>query len=412
VLLPAALLDGPPSELASHRGSSMCRMLPSTAAALAQCVPHLRSGAQTDLVMLPLELLGRDWAERWGSLPAEVGEDPTRQWFCSAMFLFVSTVVRQVDFEVVAPLALVHCVRAMAHADLFRQDTQEYRALCLNVVEQGSEDAGFRDALFQALREFHEALIASSGGEGSDRASWAHLACLHFLLGVLACPALIDAEPFFPAVWPVIIDCIAAVDPKREERGTLAIRAHGLAGVCLGQVGAADRPEMVREYLSSSSGALERDPREDIGKAFAVTTETLMKDIGTQCSGGAADPEALGLQRWVLHELGSSVLENLREGRAGVAEGLFKVLCGASLYVHPQYLPYPFYRESRLHTILTRHEPMRDLWLRHLIARASEASREVLTRCLLDDFPEQAAAYPESAAAGRPRGGSTLRSAL
>merc|ERR1711972_859034 len=84
--------------------------------------------------------------------------------------------------------------------------------------------------------------------------------------------------------------------------------------------------------------------------------------------------------------MSSAILRIVKGDDREVAEGLFKVFCAAAENVDSAFLPEPFYRESQLHAMLSAHAPLRDLWLKHVIARFPERPQVVMVLRLLDDF--------------------------
>jgi len=410
VLMPSWLLGRTDPELEAHQGSPICRLLPTAAAALAYCLPHLREEWQASLVMQPLEVLCGEWAAGWESQPADACEAAVRLWFASVVFLLVNTVARQVDLRTVGAECLLRCLRAMAHADIFREDTGEYRALCRSVVECGAARPGFTEALVWTLGEFHTELCrADIDAKAEAGPPMRFLSRVHFLLGVMACPEVIDADPFFPSVWPVVLSCVRgavmAEGGRSDERVMLATRAHGLAGVALGHTGISSRVYLVREYLEASAAALAATPREDLCSATLSTTAVLAKDMAVRCDREGGSGESRELQHWALQLFSGSMLGCLGQGETEAAEALFKVLCTVAEHVDLACVPDTLYAEARLHELLAAHPPAREIWLRHLVVRFHERARELLVLRLLDDYPEALAAFSEGGAASSAEAG-------
>jgi len=405
VLLPAWLLDRTDPELDAHKGSPVCRLVPTVVAALSDCLPHLSEEWQASLVMEPLEALSAQWAKAWDSQPADAQYADVRQWFGSVIFILASTLARPVASSPVGVEAQLHCVRALAEADVFRQgglDTYEHRAICVGVVERGAENPLFVGALLWTLAEYH-GLALPDAAAPQEEVPLSRLARVYFLLGVLPCPQVIDSEPFFSSVWPVVTGCIClsgAGGPQEDLRIMLARRAHDLAGVCLERAGTRGRSQLVQEYILASVAALATAPRDEVCASLLGTAMAVSKDAAVLCDRDGGTGEARELQRWLLQTLGGAALEELRADRTEAGEGLFKVLCGVAEHVDAAFLPEPFYEESQLRAILTAHPPARELWLQHLVSRFPEQQREVLVLALLDDFPESFAAATEAGAGG------------
>jgi len=414
VLVPGYLLDHSPSELEAHRASPICRALPHVIKTFALCPARFAEAEQVSLVIRPLEDLGHAWAERWCGLAENLRDDPTRQFFCSAVFLLVVSVLRQADLERICPMALLHCVRALAQVDLFRglvQDTWEHRALCLHIMELGAENKDFISALLEALVEFNGCVSVPpsvdsgvdmgrdadvTGHEGVSRSGrFGLLARLLFLLGVVASPKVIDADCFFPLAWPVIVNVVLAMSGGDEDWTFVALRAHALACLSFQRAGTSGRSAEVKSYFAASALALASSPGEDACRAFLHTTRAVAQDMASRCDGdeGKDAAEAQELQLWVLRTISSRVLELLQEDSVDAAEGLFKVFCGATCYVDPSVLPETVYEHCRLRAVLIAHPPLCEVWLTFLIASFPEMSKELLTLRLLGDFPQAAAAY-------------------
>lgn len=422
-MLPDLLLSCTLAELERQRQWTRGSTLGKAAAALASCLAELSEGDQAALVMAPLEELCRGWARRWDDLPSSAQAEeaaPLRLFFGAAVSLFVGTVARQVTPNALSTEALLHAVRAMVLLEVFREDQLENRAVCHTLLESGADREGFVEELLRALAELYDPFHAAERARDAGKQHWARLASVYFMLGLFASAKLMDCEQFFPMLWPIIVHCVGLrLGLAPEGWWQLAVRAHHLASVCLAEAGTAERATLVQDYLSAGIESFTAEAHEDVGRALAAGVEAAAKDLAARRDREESSTEASELHRWMLRRLCGAVLESLPEAKA--AESLFRAFCAAARYAEPASLPGALYEECQLQQLLQAHEPLRQIWLQHLVARFPEGARELLLRCLLDDFPDCAAAFAETEGGGaalpwtRIRGWSAwrmLRSAL
>eukprot|EP00928_Gymnodinium_smaydae_P078563 TRINITY_DN62695_c0_g1_i1.p1 TRINITY_DN62695_c0_g1~~TRINITY_DN62695_c0_g1_i1.p1 ORF type:complete len:857 (+),score=192.28 TRINITY_DN62695_c0_g1_i1:42-2612(+) len=429
-ILHPASLQLPGAQLAQRRRSAACRLLPEVAEALSKCLSMLEPSQQVELVMRPLEAASAAWTSNWAALGAGERLEPTRHWFIRAVFLLVSTVLRHADHKEVGAEALLMGVRALAHLEAFREDSQEYRALLLVLAERGAESPDFVAGLFDTLRSVCEPLDTNQAEAMGSAAAETALFRVHFLLGVLASGTLIKAEGFFEAVWPVIIARVLAAGDAREATDAsvqLSLRAQALACICLDEAGATEAlpRERIRLYLAAVLGSMgaRTSPGEEASALLVRAVACAARQAAEACDqehnfDAKVVAEARSFQRWLLRSLGDVVLRYLAEGRHAAAAAVFDALCAAAASLTPDFLPEPFYTDSRLRSILAAHAPLRETWARSLVSSFAEWPRILLVSELLRDFPGTAAASTGIvAAAERARRrnlgeGSTRRSAL
>jgi len=283
---------------------------------------------------------------------------------------------------------LLHFVRALAHVDIFRQDTQEYVAIVLSVVDTGAGHSTFVNGLLSMLEEFQVSVSVRS-----DSPTWEECSRLHFLMGTLANPNLTYGELFLDRVWPVIVSCVGDVRKVGHDRLTndgrlpVALRAHALAQVCMERLGVG-RSDDVRSYVASGIAALHVRHDDEAVLAMVNSVEVVTKATTRSCDEGNETAERL--QNWLLRTVSQAVVDAL--DRPTAAEGFFKVLCGAASHLNPSLL----ITEANLIGLLQRHEPLRDVLLRWLVSGFSERSKEILALIMLSEFPQSLAAAQDS----------------
>jgi len=418
VLLPSSLLNNANSELDTYRYSAVLHLLPAAAVAWAKCIGQLVEADQMSHVIEPLEHLSHDWAAAWDGQSKQARGAPLRQYFASLVFFLVGTVVRNTDLSTLGHAGILSCVRALAYVDMFHQDTLEYRAVCRCVVERGAEVSGFTETFLKLLGEFYSKTCNGFVSDVPKQQQLGNLSCLHFLLGLAASRQIIGTESFLPSVWPIILGCIrnsGTEGPNSAERASVAARAHALTAVCVAQLGAQDRTEMLQEYVETSIAALQASPNEDVFRALQFSTSAFARDVAMRCDKQGNGGDARALQRWLLQTIGASVLASLGQQCIEAAAGLFQVLSAAAEHIDLCFLPEPFYSESKLQAILEAHPPIREMWLRCVVSRFPERCREVLIRSMVDAFPDiAAAASPDAGVTAKSRVTATMppRSAL
>jgi len=387
-MLPTRLLRENTEALNIHRVSPMCQLTPEVGAAMSLCISHIPEPEQVDVVLIPIEGLTESWSEWWHQLtPEDRGDGTVKGWFAKTLFLFIGTLIRKIALKSLGSAALLHCLRSLASVDAQKVDSQEYRALCLSVVEIGAEKPGFVDGLLRMLPEFCAPTLPADAGTGP-------LSKLHFLLGVLTTPKVMGSPSFFPIVSPIILSCITndstggAVDVRKQ----LSVRAHALTSVCIEEVGTDGHADFVKEYVLAGMGGISRHRNSEIIKAMTSSVDALAKNVAQQRNGRASSKEIIELGRWILWILSQEVQERLDHDEHDLAEGFFKIWCRAACHIDLSSVPEPFYSDHGLQKILKQHVPLRNIWLKTLLSGFPEIAREILIARFLKDFPESAAA--------------------
>merc|ERR1711892_979735 len=149
--------------------------------------------------MRPVEELSCRWCERWCLLSVAECDSLIRQFFGQVVFFLVATLIRDVDLVRLSSAALILGLQALAHVDIFRDeatDTHEHRAICLSVVECGADRADFLNGLFDMSEELDRRIATAKSADET----LGDLAHLQFTLASMACPAVINADQFFPRI--------------------------------------------------------------------------------------------------------------------------------------------------------------------------------------------------------------------
>ncbi|CAJ1337000.1 unnamed protein product [Effrenium voratum] len=348
-LLAPQLLDAP-EDLQQAQRSATCRVLaPRLCVALGRAVAGLAPAAQV-AAAAALEL----WAAEVGDHPAARRlSQPAQRWFCFSVFFSVATVARETDLQSVAPEFLLALLRVLSCVDIFREDSEEYRAVCLSIVQCGCTSDGFRRWLVEAFCEFH----------GADRPSRA--ARMYFWLGIMS---MADAteDPAFDDAWPVLLRCLSGDT-------ALATRAALLAALALPVENGPSGATRMRELVEA---ALQAD-----------VLDALQRSMGHIVSAAERGREV----PWLLQRLSQATRERLEHKNGAQAEAVFQLLCMASRREPVASLQ----QDAGLDQLLSSHPSFPEIFLRHLAARFPEKTRDQLARWLLRRFPGAAAAASE-----------------
>ncbi|CAE7819957.1 unnamed protein product [Symbiodinium sp. CCMP2456] len=344
--------------------------------------------------MDPLE----QWALAVSCHPEAGSSQPARRWFTFSAFFAVATIAREADLQQLAPSVLVRLLRAVSCVDIFREDSQEYRAVCLSIVKSGSRDGDFRKAMLSTLCELDAAVAVGTSLAASSR--------LHFWLGMLSEEKLLEE---------MLRDSVVLRTLKRIARSghtfpRLAARALTLTILALR--GGPSGPEMLEtECIEFWESMLEAGLQgfEEVAAADEEIFEALRGLLETAPQAGGT--RALDLQRRTLKALAQRTLSSADDGKA---LGYFKLFCAAARHLDPLQQG-AIFKDGRLPELLQDRKDRKELWLRHLAARFPEKPREMLVTWLLKRHPEVAAAYvADSPALAKDAvaGGPVLSSAL
>lgn len=406
-LLPEELLSLPIKELESERRSSLRQVLvPRFCVAIGKCAAALSEDSQLARLMDPLE----QWALAVSCHPNAGSSQPARRWFTFSAFFAVATIAREADLQQLAPCVLVRLLRAVSCVDIFREDSQEYRAVCLSIVKSGSRDGDFRKAMLSTLCEL-DAAVTAVGTSTSFAAS----SRLHFWLGMLSEEKLLE-EILGDSV---VLGTLQRIARSGHTFPRLAARALTLTILALrkGPKG----PEAQGPEAQAKGGSpkcvefwetMLEAGLQGFAAAAAADDEIFEALRGLlEMAPQAGETRALDLQRRTLKALAQRTLASADDGKA---LGYFKLFCAAARHLDPL-LPGAIFKDGRLHELLQDHNDRKELWLRHLAARFPEKPREMLVTWLLKRHPEVAAAYvADSPALAKDAvaGGPVLSSAL
>ncbi|CAE7223357.1 unnamed protein product [Symbiodinium sp. CCMP2592] len=343
--------------------------------------------------MDPLE----QWALAVSCHPDARSSQPARRWFTFSAFFAVATIAREAAHlpKLSSPRVLVRLLRAVSCVDIFREDSQEYRAVCLSIVKSGCHDGDFRKAMLSTFCELEaESLHGSSHFAASSR--------LHFWLGMLSEEKLLEE---------ILSDSLVLGILKRIARAghtpRLAARALTLTVLAVkrsegdareSQTETVDLVTLVFELLEAGLQGFETAANgngEEIFEALRGLLETACAQALTCGPNLLGETRPLDLQRRMLKALAQRTLSSADDGKA---LGYFKLFCTAARHLDPLLLGVIF-KDGRLHEILQDRKERKELWLRHLAARFPEKPREMLVTWLLKRHPEVAAAYVEDSPA-------------
>ncbi|CAE7280142.1 unnamed protein product [Symbiodinium natans] len=216
-LLPVHFLDMSVADLERERRTALRQVLvPRFCLAIGRCAAALPEEAQVARLAEHLE----HWAMAVSLHAASGSSQPARRWFTFSVFFALSTIAREADIQQLAPRVLLKLLRAMSCVDMLREDSQEYRAMCLSIVESGcAREEGFRLELLSTLRELEANAV--SARESSGAPLLAASSRLHFWLGMLANEVVIK-HPMFTTIWPALVRMARAGDAVASRSVALA----------------------------------------------------------------------------------------------------------------------------------------------------------------------------------------------
>lgn len=305
------------------------------------------------------------WAAAVSSHPSVGSPSPARRRFCSSAFFAVATVAREAELSKLCPQVLLLFLKALSAVDRFREDSQEYRAICLSLVQCGRNfGAAFEDDLLDTFCELDR-------GPESNRE-----VRLYFWMSLLAMAQVKDLQ----RAWPVLLRCLRGGE-------TLAARAVALAAL-------SKAPAW--ELLTAALEAFEAAEGEEIMSALQHSIDRFME---------LAESEGSQQVTVLLQELQRRCHSAQQRGDDKKAALLFQLLCLA-LQKQPAATV-----QAAVAELLPLQQPFRQLFAAHVASTFPEAARQQLAAWLLRRFPDAARAFHESTPAiGEPQ--PVLRAAM
>ncbi|CAE7717145.1 unnamed protein product [Symbiodinium pilosum] len=358
-LLPVRLLDVAAADLESHRLSALCQVLvPRFCLAIGKCAAALAEEVQVTRFAAPLE----QWTLAVSSHAAARASGPARRWFTTSVFFAIATIAREAKIQQLGSRVLFKLLRAMSCVDMFREDSQEYRAICLSIVECGcAQGDDFHRAMLDELSEL-EATKNTAGVYKKPINSR-----LHFWLGMLATPSILENAMFFPIAWTPIV--------RISRTGELAIAARAVALAAMAieshKQRSSDREPEVWQVLEAGLDGFAVAEGDEMLEPLHSLVEIIMAEQ-------AGGKQALDSHRDLLKSLARRVLEHQEVPASTKPLGFFGLFCTAARSLDPS-LSEAVFTDGRLGELLA--EPSRrELWLRHLAARFPEKPRAELVR--------------------------------
>ncbi|CAK9106474.1 unnamed protein product [Durusdinium trenchii] len=351
-LLPSEMLDDV-QELEAARRSPTCQVLVQRISrALGRSAEILSHEDQVAHLALPLE----QWALHVAEHPSIL--HPARRWFGSAVFFAVSTVGREATLPSLALQSLLILLKALTCVDVFREDTPEFRALCLSLVQCGRDQFG---------QSFQEALLESFC-ELDSLTSSIHAQRLYFWMGLLS---LAEVQDLW-AAWPSVLHCLRA-------GGVLTARAVALVAETLERHVPPRRAlKQMQEVLTTALPvAAEASSGTETMAALHRSIDKFM-DVARDSS-----PEDVS---WVLGELAQQALGHQEEKKAM----MFFQLLLLAIRREPIAVVQDFVAKP-----LALHPPFRELFAGHVCATFPEKTRPAVAGWLLQQFPDAAKAFTE-----------------